>query len=75
MIEKRVFGILMSHFNMNPELLQNEDFLLEDTGIDLVDLAYALEETFQLEPVEDLSNLETLGDLVDFVQSQLDQMD
>lgn len=73
MIERKLYGMLMSQFNIISENLQDEGYLLEDLGIDMVDLAMALEETFALAQVEDLSNLETLGDLVDYVQSSYDQ--
>lgn len=71
MIYKKIQHLLASQFSVFPEDLTDERFLLVDLPVDLVDLAIALEETFGLDPVEDLSHLETLGDLVDFVQEAL----
>ncbi len=72
MIYRKVKALLASQFNILPENLTEEAYLVEDLGLDLVDLAIALEETFELEPLEDLSNMETLEDLVDFLQGCLD---
>lgn len=72
MLEKRIKILLMTQFNIVADSLRDEDVLLENLGLDLVDLSLALEETFELKPVEDLSQFETLGDLVDFVQNSLD---
>lgn len=72
MIYRKVKQLLATEFNILPENLTEEATLVDDLGLDLVDLAIALEESFELEPIEDMSQLESIDDLVDYLQRVLD---
>lgn len=72
MIFKRLRELLEEQFSIPTEDLTEETLLVGDLALDFVELAMALEETFMLETLEDLSNLETIGDLLDFLQMELD---
>lgn len=71
MIYRKLVALLASQFNIIPENL-NEESVLDDLGLDLVELAMALEETFELDHIEDLTSYETMEELVDFIQTCLD---
>lgn len=71
MIFKKIKQLLRSEFNIPEEQLE-ETTLIDDLGMDMVDLSLALEETFEIEEVPDLSNLETIEDLIDYIQGTLD---
>lgn len=72
MIFKNLKNLLEVQFSVAEHLLKEESLLVEDLGLDYVELAMALEEHFALDDLDDLSNLETLGDLIDFLQMELE---
>lgn len=72
MIFKKLCALLESQFSVMSSNITEEALLMEDLGLDYVELTMALEEVFGLEDLEDLSNLETVGDLIDFLQMELD---
>lgn len=72
MIHKKLVALLVEQFSVPRPALLEDAFLVEDLGLDLVELAMALEETFGLEEVDDLSNLQTVEELIDFLQRELD---
>lgn len=72
MIYKKLVALLEEQFSVLPSAVLEDALLVEDLGLDLVELAMALEETFEVEEVEDLSNIETVEELIDFLQRELD---
>lgn len=72
MIYRKLRSLLTTQFSIPAENLTEESYLLEDLGLDMIELAMALEEVFGLEEIDDLSNMETIEDLVDFLQRELD---
>lgn len=72
MIFKKLRNLLLVQFSVPERMLTEEALLVEDLGLDYTELAMALEEHFLLEDLDDLSNLETLGDLIDFLQMELE---
>lgn len=72
MIFKKLQQLFTREFNIIPEYLTEDSLLEGDLGIDMVDLALALEDFFELEPLDDLSHLETVDNLIDFLQGHLD---
>lgn len=72
MIFKRLKNLLATQFSVVPDNITEESLLIEDLGLDLVELAMALEDVFELDEVDDLSNLTTIEELVDFLQMELD---
>lgn len=71
MIFKKLKHLLQREFHVEVEDLE-ETSRLDDFSLDLVDFALALEETFEIEDVPDLSNMDTLEDLMDYLHSVLD---
>lgn len=72
MIHKKLMALLQEQFSIVPDTITEDSFLVEDLGLDLVELAMALEDCFSLEELDDLSNLATVEDLIDFLQRELD---
>lgn len=72
MIHKKLVALLVEQFSVPLPAILEDAFLVEDLGLDLVELAMALEDTFELEEIEDLSNLQTVEELIDFLQRELD---
>lgn len=72
MIYRKLCKLLESQFSIIEGNITEEAFLSEDLGLDLVELAMALEDVFEIEEVTDLSSMETVADLIDFLQRELD---
>jgi len=76
MIFKRVAQLLAEQFGLDMEDI-TEDTVLADLGadsVDLVELSMNLEEEFGIGEMseEDLGKISTMGDLVNYIQAQLD---
>ena len=72
MIYKRLVNLLAEHEEIS------EDTDLEELGadsVDLVELSMNLEEEFGIEEMgeEDIASIHTVGDLVNYLRTQLDQ--
>ncbi len=77
MIYKRLVNLLAEQFGLEPEEI-SEDTDLEELGadsVDLVELSMNLEEEFGIEEMgeEDIASIHTVGDLVNYLRTQLDQ--
>lgn len=69
---ERVHAMIGEHLGVDAAELVPEANLLDDLGadsLDVVELAMALEEEFGLEvPDEDLENIRTVKDIIDYIQ-------
>lgn len=77
MIYKRLVNLLAEQFGLEPEEI-SEDTDLEELGadsVDLVELSMNLEEEFGIEEMgeEDIASIHTVGDLVNYLRTQLGQ--
>ena len=77
MIYKRLVNLLAEQFGLEPEEI-SEDTDLEELGadsVDLVELSMNLEEEFGIEEMgeEDITSIHNVGDLVNYLRTQLDQ--
>lgn len=71
MIYRKIIKLLATQFSLIPENMGEDSYLFDDLGLDRVDLAIAIEESFELDEI-DLTDIETIEDLVEFVQTCLD---
>ena len=76
MIFKKVAQLLAEQFGLDMEDI-TEDTVLADLGadsVDLVELSMNLEEEFGIEEMgeEDIASIHNVGDLVNYIQAQLD---
>ncbi len=72
----KVREIIAEEFSVNAENINMDSLLEDDLGadsIDLVELAVALEEEFDLAETEEevLSEIKSVGDVVDYIGKQL----
>lgn len=71
---EQIKKITAEQLNVNENEIALETSFVDDLGadsLDLVDLMMALEEEFDIEVTEDeVENLKTVGDAVDFVKSR-----
>lgn len=72
MIFRKLRGLFAEQFSIPEENITEDAGLVDDLGLDLVELAMALEGVFDLDKIDDLSNIETVEDLIDFLQRELD---
>lgn len=72
MIFRKLRGLFTEQFSIPEENVTEDACLVDDLGLDLVELAMALEGIFDLDEIDDLSNIETVEDLIDFLQRELD---
>ncbi|NMW84611.1 acyl carrier protein [Peptoniphilus sp. AGMB00490] len=75
-MKERILEIIAEQFNIDVNEL-NEDMNFQDDlnadSIELVELVMTIEEEFEIEvSEEDLENLKTIGDVIDYVED-LDQ--
>ena len=76
MIFEKIAALLAEQFSVDADSI-TMDTTFEDLGadsLDIVELTMALEEEFGLESMEedDLSGIATVGDLVNYLKSKLD---
>lgn len=72
----KVQDIIAEQFSVNRENVNMDSNLEDDLGadsVDLVDLAVTVEQEFNLEETDEavLSNIKTVGDVVDYIGKQL----
>lgn len=77
MIFEQLKALLAEQFGVDAETITKETSFEEDLGadsLDLVDMSMALEEVFGVEELteEDIAGITTVGDLVRFLQSRVD---
>ena len=73
-IEEKVRGIIVEQLGVNPEQVTTNASFIEDLGadsLDIVELVMAFEEEFSVEvPDEDAEKLQTVGDVVKYIEEK-----
>jgi len=73
MLEK-IKEMLAEQFNLDPDTLTEDTSFRDDLGadsLDLFELVMAMEEEYSLEiPAEELSDVNTIGDVVNFLKEK-----
>jgi len=76
-IEERVKDIIVEQLGVNPEQVTPQASFIEDLGadsLDIVELVMAFEEEFGVEvPDEDAEKLQTVGDVVKYIEERAKQ--
>ena len=77
MIFNKLKALIAEQLSVNPDDITLEAAFVEDLGVDsldLVELSMALEEEFGIEEMseEDMANIKTVGDLVEYLAKHLD---
>ena len=77
MILEKLKELISEQMGIEADTITLESNLEEDLGVDsldIVELSMALEEEFDIGEMgeEDLANIKTVGDLVNYLQKQLD---
>jgi acyl carrier protein len=72
-VEARVKSIIVQQLGVDPEKVTRDASLTNDLGadsLDLVELTMAIEEEFGIEiPDEEVAKIQTVGDIVGYVQT------
>ena len=75
MVLEKIKVILAEQFDVEEDSLKNETDLQEDLGadsLDVVDLLMSIEDEFEIEiPDEEIENIRTVGDLVNYIESNI----
>ena len=74
---EKLCALIAEQFGVEPETVTAETAFVDDLGadsVDLVDLSMALEDEFGIEEMseEDMANIKTVGDLVEYLGKHLD---
>ena len=73
-IDQRVKDIIVEQLGVNPEQVTDTASFIEDLGadsLDTVELVMAFEEEFGVEvPDEDAEKLQTVGNVVDYIEKK-----
>ena len=73
-MEEKIIGIIAEQLSANEEEINMETSFADDLGadsLDLFELVSALEEEYEVEiPSEDLENLSTVGDVVEYLRAK-----
>ena len=73
-IEEKVKDIIVEQLGVNPEQVTPQASFIEDLGadsLDIVELVMAFEEEFSVEvPDEDAEKLQTVGDVVKYIEER-----
>ena len=77
MIFNKLKALIAEQLSVNPDDITLEAAFVEDLGVDsldLVELSMALEDEFGIEEMseEDMANIKTVGDLVEYLAKHLD---
>ena len=76
-IEEKVKDIIVEQLGVNPEQVTPQASFIEDLGadsLDIVELVMAFEEEFSVEvPDEDAEKLQTVGDVVKYIEERAKQ--
>lgn len=78
MIFEKLVALLSEQFSVEPDTITKETSFENDLGadsLDLVELSMALEEEFGVEEMseDDAAAIKTVGDLVAYLQSKIDE--
>ena len=77
MVFEKVRDILCEQLDMDEEKVTMEANITDDLGadsLDIVDLVMSLEEEFDVEvPDEEVENIKTVGDIVKFIESHVEE--
>ena len=75
MVLEKIKVILAEQFDVEEDSLKNETDLQDDLGadsLDVVDLLMSIEDEFEIEiPDEEIENIRTVGDLVNYIESNI----
>src|SRR6476660_3264291 len=73
-IEEKVKDIIVEQLGVNPEQVTPQASFIEDLGadsLDIVELVMAFEEEFSVEvPDEDAEKLQTVGDVIKYIEER-----
>ena len=73
MVLEKIKVILAEQFDVEEDSLKNDTDLQDDLGadsLDVVDLLMSIEDEFEIEiPDEEIENIRTVGDLVNYIES------
>lgn len=76
MIIDKVKGFLVDQLDVDPDSITLESVITDDLGadsLDVVDLVMTLEEEFDLEiPDEEVEEMRTVGDIINYIESKVD---
>ena len=76
-IEEKVKDIIVEQLGVNPEQVTPQASFIEDLGadsLDIVELVMAFEEEFSVEvPDEDAEKLQTVGDVIKYIEERAKQ--
>ena len=75
MVLEKVKAILAEQFDVDEDKITADTDLQEDLGadsLDVVDLLMSIEDEFDVEvPDEEIENMKTIGDVVEYIQSNM----
>ena len=75
MVLEKIKVILAGQFDVEEDSLKNDTDLQDDLGadsLDVVDLLMSIEDEFEIEiPDEEIENIRTVGDLVNYIESNI----
>ena len=75
MVLEKVKAILAEQFDVEEDKITADTDLQEDLGadsLDVVDLLMSIEDEFEVEvPDEEIENLKTIGDVVEYIQNNM----
>ena len=75
MVLEKIKVILAEQFDVEEDSLKNDTDLQDDLGadsLDVVDLLMSIEDEFEIEiPAEEIENIRTVGDLVNYIESNI----
>ena len=75
MVLEKIKVILAEQFDVEEDSLKNDTDLQDDLGadsLDVVDLLMSIEDEFEIEiPDEEIENIRTVGDLVNYIESHI----
>ncbi len=73
MVFEKIKAILAEKFDEDEDSITVDTNLAEDLGadsLDLTDILMAIEDEFEVEiPDEDIENIKTVGDIVDYIEN------
>ena len=75
MVLEKIKVILAEQFDVEEDSLKNDNDLQDELGsesLDVVDLLMSIEDEFEIEiPDEEIENIRTVGDLVNYIESNI----
>lgn len=76
MILEKIKDILVDQLDVDPDSVTADSVITDDLGadsLDIVDLVMTLEDEFDLEiPDEDIENMKTVADIIEFIETHMD---